>query len=217
MLKMVAFGRSDLMQTTGRIIDIARNHDVSTIYIDEVGLGAGVIDRAKEIGGVQAVGINGGSRPSDTERYLNLRAQMFDGLRQRFADGDIAIPDDAELISQLASLTFKYTSRGQLQLESKDQIRSSGRQSPDKADALALAFTSAPNPMRMWVLSSNTTQGGRRRRRGEAPRLDRGLGLMAAGVVGPPRIPLLEGDLCRTAVFPPLREATRPPPLSGGD
>ena len=169
-LKMVAFGRSNLMQTTGRIIDIARNHGVSTIYIDEVGLGAGVIDRAKEIDSVRPVGINGGSRPGDTERYLNLRAQMFDGLRQRFVDSDIAIPDDAELISQLASLTFKYTSRGQLQLESKDQIRSSGRQSPDKADALALAFTSAPNPMRMWVLSSNTTQGGRRRRRGR--RLD---------------------------------------------
>ena len=67
---------------------------------------------------------------------------MFDGLRQRFADGDISIPNDPELISQLASLTYRYNARGQLQLESKDQIRSTGRQSPDKADAIALAFTS---------------------------------------------------------------------------
>ena len=76
------------------------------------------------------------------EKYLNLRAEVFDGLRQRFADGDISIPNDPELISQLASLTYKYNARGQLQLESKDQIRSTGRQSPDKADAIALAFTS---------------------------------------------------------------------------
>ena len=68
---MVAFGRSDLMQDHRADHRHRPNHGVSTIYIDEVGLGAGVIDRAKEIGGVQAVGINGGSRPSDTERYLN--------------------------------------------------------------------------------------------------------------------------------------------------
>ena len=152
-VELVAFGRSDLMHTTGRIMNIARDHGVGTIYIDEVGMGAGVIDRVKEIGGVNTVGINAGSRSSDSERYMNLRAEMFDGLRQRFADGEIGIPDDSELTSQLASLTFKYTSRGQLQLESKDQIRSSGRQSPDKADALALAFTSAPKPLRMWILS----------------------------------------------------------------
>ena len=99
--------------------------------------------------------MNGGSKASDSEKHLNLRAEMYDGLRQRFADGDISIPDDAELISQLASLTFSYTSRGQLQIESKDRIRSSGRQSPDKADALALAFgrNVESNPLRMWILA----------------------------------------------------------------
>ena len=89
---------------------------------------------------MRAIGVNGGNKAGDSDRYLNLRAEMYDGLRQRFADGDISIPDDSELISQLASLTFSYTSRGQLQIEGKDRIRSSGRQSPDKADALALAF-----------------------------------------------------------------------------
>ena len=79
---------------------------------------------------------------------------MFDGLRQRFADGEISIPNDPELISQLASMTYIYNSRGQLQIETKQHIRDSGRQSPDKADALALAFT-APKPpeFRAFILS----------------------------------------------------------------
>ena len=154
-IDLVAFRKTDLMQTTGKALDLARRHDVKTIYVDEIGMGAGVLDRLNEINDVRAEGVNVANKADETERYANLRAQMFDGLRQRFADDDIAIPDDAELISQLASLTYIYNSRGQLQLESKDDIRRSGRQSPDKADALALAFHvpwSEKNPMMMWIL-----------------------------------------------------------------
>ena len=155
-LEMTALRRSDLMQTTGRVLDIARSHDVKTMHVDEVGLGGAVVDRAKELNTIQTHGVNGGTKSDDPDRYLNLRAQMFEGLKQRFIDGDISIPEDAELISQLASLTYRYTSRGQLQIESKDQIRSSGRQSPDKADALALAFASPKpkpeNELMVWIL-----------------------------------------------------------------
>ena len=139
-LELSEFRKSDLMRTTGSAIDLARKHDVKTIHIDEVGLGAGVVDRLYEIDDVYAIGVNVGKKADDPERYADLRAQMFDGLRERFADGDISIPDDPELISQLASATYRYTSRGQLKLQSKDEIRATGRQSPDKADALALAF-----------------------------------------------------------------------------
>ena len=155
-VEMTAFRRSDLMQTTGRVLDIARSHDVKTMHVDEVGLGGAVVDRANELNTIETHGINGGTKSDDPDRYLNLRAQMFEGLKQRFSDGDISIPDDAELISQLASLTYRYTSRGQLQIESKDQIRSSGRQSPDKADAMALAFASPKpkpeNELMIWIL-----------------------------------------------------------------
>ena len=156
-IDVAAFGRSDLMTTTGRVLDIANSWDVEGIYVDEVGLGAAVVDRLNELEINHVYGINGGMRARRPERFLNLRAEMFDGLRQRFADGEIVIPNDPELISQLASLTFTYNSRGQLQIESKEQIRRSGRQSPDKADALALAFNGesviqGSNPLKIWVL-----------------------------------------------------------------
>lgn len=160
-LRLYEFRKSDLMQTTGRTIDLARRHDVKTVFVDEVGMGAGVLDRLKEMEDIETVGVNVGKKASDTERYANLRAQSMDGLRERFADDDISIPNDAELISQLASMTYTYSSRGQLQMESKDDIRASGRQSPDKADALALAFT-PPVPEKrnnVWIPTSQGYKG----------------------------------------------------------
>ena len=132
--------KSDLVNTTGRVITAAKEFKVKDIIVDEVGIGAGVLDTLKVDNQFQTTGFNGGARANHVDKYLNLRAQIFDGLKQRFADGDISIPNDPELISQLASLTYRYNARGQLMLESKDVIKSHGMQSPDKADALAYAF-----------------------------------------------------------------------------
>ena len=132
--------KSDLVNTTGRVITAAKEFKVKDIIVDEVGIGAGVLDTLKVDNQFQTTGFNGGARADHVDKYLNLRAQIFDGLKQRFADGDISIPNDPELISQLASLTYRYNARGQLMLESKDVIKSHGMQSPDKADALAYAF-----------------------------------------------------------------------------
>ena len=151
--------KSDIVNTTGAVVTAALKYKVKNIIVDEIGVGAGVLDNLKADKRFDAVGLNGSNSPNNTELYLNKRVEVFDGLRQRFADGDISIPNDPELISQLASLTYKYNARGQLQLESKDQIRSTGRQSPDKADAIALAFTSEfamPEPKRIRFFTPKT-------------------------------------------------------------
>ena len=167
-IKMEAFRKTNLMDTTGRTLDLARRYNVDTLYVDEVGVGAGVLDRIRETDDIHAVGVNGGRQPTDKDLYYNLKAEKFDGLKQRFEDGSIAIPDDAELISQLASMTYEYTSKGLLKLETKQQIRNAGRQSPDKADALALAFTATlpkkvRNRPRVWLLDSEWIERDRRK------------------------------------------------------
>lgn len=151
-IELSVFPTSDIMATTGRALDLAREHSVGKINVDDVGIGAGVLDRMREIGRVEAVGINGGRRAKNPERYANLRAEMFDHLRERFQGGDISIVDDAELISELASLKYSFTSKGQILLEDKQALRASGRPSPDKADAAMLAYAPAKsNPLRIWI------------------------------------------------------------------
>ena len=165
-IDIVEMPPADLMETAGRTHEIANKHNVDKIFVDKVGIGAGVVDRLNEIGKNKAIGINAGNKARNTERFANLRAQMFNGLKERFEQDDIAIPNDNELISQLASLKYSYTSRGQLQIQSKQQMRDAGLKSPDKADAMTLAFT-APEPpkIRMWIGQPRETENPRQRNR----------------------------------------------------
>ena len=159
--------KSDLVNTTGRVITVADEFKARHVMIDEVGIGAGVLDTLKQDKKFITTGINGGSRSDDPNKYGNLRAQIFDGLRQRFADGQISIPNDPELISQLASLTYRYNARGQLLLESKEIIKGHGRQSPDKADALAYAFAEHRATKREWGIITYTPKTLARLRRAQ--------------------------------------------------
>ena len=152
-LHLAVLPRGDTMQTTGHAIEIAKRHSVKTIYVDEIGIGAGVLDRMREIREIHAEGVNVGHKAYNSERFVNRRAEAFDALRDRFNNNEISIPDDPKLISQLASLKYLYTSRGQLQLQDKQSLRNTNQPSPDKADALMLAFTPEdPNPLQMWIL-----------------------------------------------------------------
>jgi hypothetical protein len=45
-----------------------------------------------------------------------------------------------DLAAQLASIKYKPTSRGLIQIESKDDMKARGMASPDEADALALTY-----------------------------------------------------------------------------
>ena len=145
-LWLEAFPKCDLMETVGRATRLIRQFDVKDAFIDEVGMGSGVLDRIREMDEVKAHGINGGNKPDDPKLHFNMRAQMYDNLRDLFENGKISIPDDPELISQVASLNYRYTSAGALRLEGKEVMRNKGRPSPDKADALALAFSPGPSP-----------------------------------------------------------------------
>lgn len=134
----------DTMQVAGAVIDALRSTSATVVKVDVVGLGAGVVDRLKEQ--KQPVReMNAGEAAHDKERFVNRRAEWYWALRERFQAGDIAIPPDDELAAQLASLKYKFDSRGRIQIESKEEMRKRGLPSPDKADALVLAF--APTDM----------------------------------------------------------------------
>jgi hypothetical protein len=135
--QLAAFRKLDTMQVAGRIAQLyaCAEAQPEAINVDEIGIGAGVLDRLVELG-LPAVGVNVGSRPVDPERFANLRAEIFWTLRERAEAGDLDIEDDEELAGQLSAQRYKITSAGKVQLESKTEQT----ESPDRADALALAF-----------------------------------------------------------------------------
>ena len=101
-VSLESFQRQDTMDTTGRVARIA----------DEIGIGAGVVDRLNELKAPNVEGVNVVRKASRPEQFANLRAELFGGLRERFIGGQIRIPDDSELISQLDSIRYSFTSSG---------------------------------------------------------------------------------------------------------
>ncbi|MYC32936.1 MAG: hypothetical protein F4X64_07140 [Chloroflexi bacterium] len=134
-----AFERIDTMATAGQVMVAVRERRPELVNVDAIGVGAGLADRLREQG-VPARDVNVAEKPRRDRTCLNLRAEGYQSLARRFRDHRIRIPRDAELIAELATLRYEYDSRGRLLMESKASIRRRGARSPDKADALMLAF-----------------------------------------------------------------------------
>ncbi|MCI0879720.1 MAG: hypothetical protein J4N78_12635 [Chloroflexi bacterium] len=148
--KIQTYHKMDTMELTGWVVAAIQECRPDRMYIDEIGVGAGVVDRLREMGyGVR--GINVAKRAGHDELFANRRAEGFWHLRELFATGRIAIPSDNQLMGELAALRYSYDSQGRLLMESKDSMRQRGLPSPDKADALMLAFLEPAQRVKLWI------------------------------------------------------------------
>jgi hypothetical protein len=138
--RIEAIRGADTMEVAGRVIAMAYEEQPETISVDVIGVGGGVVDRLAEEGIAGVVPVNVGCGAHDRDRFANLRAELYWNLRERLRKGEIALPPDEELLSQLAGIHYTTTSTGKTGLESKDSMRKRGLGSPDKADMLALLF-----------------------------------------------------------------------------
>jgi len=130
---------SDTMTVAGEVSIALKDTDARVAKIDSIGIGAGVYDRLKELN-KPVVEMQSGASALDKERFANARAEWWWTLRERFEVGDIDIPDDETLISQLSDIKYKVRSNGQIIIESKEEMKKRGLQSPDRADTLMLLF-----------------------------------------------------------------------------
>lgn len=142
-LPQTTWRKLDLMQLTGAV---KAEYDATplldrprVILVDVIGLGAGVVDRLRELG-LPARGINVAEAPAVGDRYRNLKAELWYRAKAWFEARGGRMPDDEQLANELASVRYKYTSSGKLQVESKDEMRKRGLRSPDKADSFILTF-----------------------------------------------------------------------------
>jgi hypothetical protein len=139
-----SFRNHNTMEIAGRIAQIIRHEKPAKVYIDCIGIGAGIVDRLQEMGFIMVEGVNVGRTANNKDRFANLRAELWSEMRDWLYQNelDVQIPDDDELHGALCSLGFKYRSNEQLLIESKDDLRARGMPSPDEGDALSLTFFS---------------------------------------------------------------------------
>jgi hypothetical protein len=114
-------------------------YELEAVNVDSAGIGWGLYLHLKDLR-FPAVPINVGESPRDGEKFANLKAELYWGLRLRLQAGDMSGLTDEKAIGQLAGIRWKLNPRGQTQIESKDDARKRGVRSPDRAESVMLAF-----------------------------------------------------------------------------
>jgi len=130
---------SDLMAQVGRIIRIIRDENVlaEDVFIDDVGVGGGIVDRLKEEG-YRVRAVKEGEKAQNSEKFVNVRAEAYWELRKWILEGGAL--EKNEDWYQLCEIRYKEDSSSRLKIESKEDLRKRGVDSPDIADSLMLTF-----------------------------------------------------------------------------
>ena len=131
----------DTMELAGIVKRIIESEHPKRVCIDSIGIGAGVVDRLHELGYDIVEGVNVARKASEPAVYKNLRAELWDMMREWFTqEMPVSIPDSDELQTDLVGLGYKYDSSDKLQIEGKEDAKKRGLLSPDTSDALMLTF-----------------------------------------------------------------------------
>ncbi len=120
--------------------------DNASINVDNIGWGSAAFEHLTEAT-QRTVGVNFGEGSEGTDRsgklrFANRRAEAYWMLRERLdpeSGYDICLPDDSELLSDLAAIRWELRS-GKIYMEPKENVKERIGRSPDCGDAVVLAF-----------------------------------------------------------------------------
>jgi phage terminase large subunit len=134
-----SYAKKDTVFIANAAWDMAgRSRDV-VIKVDVGGLGAGVVDKLRELG-ANVIEINFGGSPKDKNKYTSCADEMWFSFSELL--NEIEIPNDSQLMEELSGRKFTYDKIGRRKVEPKDDFKKRYGRSPDKADALLMAFYS---------------------------------------------------------------------------
>lgn len=129
----------DQYEAAGAVLALIREHEPDVVFIDRLGIGAGICDIvAKTAGATRVIGVKASEAARDRRKYANMRAEMWGETRDWLIQGAELLDDD-ELESDLNIPGYKYRGEAYL-IETKESIKKRKLPSPDFGDALAATF-----------------------------------------------------------------------------
>lgn len=135
-LKVARLKVADTMKIATWCAKAIEEYKIDAMFIDVVGIGAGVYDRLVQLGyGDRVFEAVASAKADKPETYFNKRAEMWDRMRE-WLTGRVSIHDLDHLESDLLMLGYEYDPHERLKLQSKKELP----RSPDLADALAMTF-----------------------------------------------------------------------------
>lgn len=157
----------DEMQLCGRVAAAyettgpTRRPDL--ICVDAIGMGSPVAERLRELG-LPVARVNVSETNAISDRFHNLKAELWWRARGWFEGRDTMFPKDDEMIRALSQVKIKYHSTGKLMVESKEEFkRRLKARAPrlDAADSFILTFA----PQAITALRGRGAGGRREIRR----------------------------------------------------
>lgn len=141
----------DAMAATGLIVQAIRDTDATSVKVDVIGIGWGVVGRLNELvaeGKITCViiGVNVAESSAQPEKYARLRSQIWWEVGRRLVEDrgiDFShLPGEYrdKLFAQLSAPKYTHDSSGRIVVEPKDETKKRLGRSPDNADALLLSF-----------------------------------------------------------------------------
>lgn len=131
----------DTVAARGRFIAKSRLLGIhpNSIYADGDGMGIPIINdlRAEEF---DVMSFRGGSEPDKPDCYVNLRAEAWHQFALAIEKREIILDVDEETVEQLCAPQMQFDGKGRIKLESKEDMAKRGISSPDRADALVMAY-----------------------------------------------------------------------------
>jgi len=145
--KIKTYEKKSTMQVAGIVAQAIESDKPARVFVDTVGLGAGVYDRLVELNYEEVVAsVQASESATDDEKYRNKRAECWVRMRDWFAEKPVQIPDSDEIMADLIEPSYSYDSKGRYLIESKADIKKRGGRSPDIADGLSLTFAEPVRP-----------------------------------------------------------------------
>jgi hypothetical protein len=141
-LPLVCWKDRDTMAGVGRFIMEFQKYGLNpeNIWGDAGGLGIPMCDALSE-SGWQINRVNNGERAYDDRHYGNRGSEMWYTAARKIEKCEVVLPEDDVMVEQLTTRMGKTNSKGKLILESKQDMKSKGLDSPDRGDAVVGCIT----------------------------------------------------------------------------
>jgi len=169
------------METAGEIFALYKEHFADLIGIDDIGEGAGVRSELRRLispgdesrmadQSIEAVDMNkwsvvrsikAGRAATHETKFARLRDEMWWNAKELFEGDYVSIPDDPQLIEELAAHTYWENAKHQPIIVRKKDVKKTLGWSPDKADALVMGLWLAKKgPQKIPALAGPQQQQG---------------------------------------------------------
>lgn len=151
------FRDADPMRTIGRLVERINEWGIKRVKVDVIGIGWALAGRLAELSSVsnpagtehthsaEVVTVNFGAGPPEAfkTKFLNMRAYVYWQVgreNSRLQLWDLTTLDD-DVIAELTTPEYEILdSHGKIKIQRKDEVKKILGESPDRADALLLAF-----------------------------------------------------------------------------